>query len=55
MREGWMDGDTTYALLKRENGQWRVLAHAIGPTDVAWSDWPERFGVSHDVVGLPRS
>jgi hypothetical protein len=43
--EGMLDGGgTTYALLRRENGQWRVVDFAVGPTDVAWADWSERHG-----------
>jgi hypothetical protein len=43
--EGALDGNgVTYALLRRENGQWRVVEIAIGPTDVAWADWAERHG-----------
>lgn len=43
--DGALDGaGTTYALLKRENGRWRVVDFAIGPTDAAWADWPERHG-----------
>lgn len=43
--EGVLDGGgTTYALLRRENGQWRVVDFAVGPTDVAWADWSERHG-----------
>lgn len=35
----------TYAALLRRNGtEWRVVAHAIGPTDVAWADWATRYG-----------
>ncbi len=44
-QEGLLDGNgVTYALLRRENGQWRVVAFAIGPTDAAWADWPQRYG-----------
>ena len=54
--EGVLDGGgTTYALLKRENGQWRVLEHVIGPTDVAWLEWPSRHDVSPALLGLPSN
>jgi hypothetical protein len=50
-RDGVLDGNgTTYALLKNENGHWRVLAFAIGPTDVAWADWPQRYGAPADLM-----
>jgi hypothetical protein len=43
--EGMLDGGgTTYALLRRENGQWRVVDFAVGPTDVAYADWSARHG-----------
>ena len=51
--EGVLDGGgTTYALLKRENGQWRVLEFVIGPTDVAYADWPERHDAPAGLMGL---
>jgi hypothetical protein len=35
----------TYAALLRHNaGGWEVVAKAIGPGDVAWADWPTRYG-----------
>lgn len=50
---GVLDGDgTTYALLKREAGQWRVVEHVIGPTDVAYIDWPARHGAPPELLGL---
>jgi len=33
-----------YALLKREDGGWRVVDHVVGPTDVAWESWPQQYG-----------
>ncbi len=30
------------ALLRREGEAWTVVDHAVGPTDVAWADWPKR-------------
>ncbi|HRE44814.1 MAG TPA: hypothetical protein PKY87_12710 [Terricaulis sp.] len=42
---GVLDGDgVTYALLRQEAGQWRVVEFIVGPTDVAWADWPARHG-----------
>lgn len=34
---------TYAALLHRVKGEWRVIANAIGPTDVAWEDWSTRY------------
>jgi len=49
--EGTLDGGgTTYALLRRENGQWRVVDFAVGPTDVAWADWSERYGAPEGLM-----
>jgi hypothetical protein len=52
--EGLLDGDgTTYALLRRELGQWRVLDFVVGPTDVAYADWPQRHSAPPELMGLP--
>lgn len=32
------------ALLKRNADGWTVVTKAIGPTDVAWADWPTAHG-----------
>jgi hypothetical protein len=51
--EGVLDGGgTTYALLRRENGQWRVIDFAVGPTDVAWADWSERHGAPASLMQI---
>lgn len=52
-REGFWDGPTTYALLRRQGQTWHVTEFVMGPTDVAWSDWPERFGAPAGLMGLP--
>ena len=53
---GALDGNgTTYALLKRENGAWRVLDFVVGPTDVAYMDWPARHGAPPELMGLPAN
>jgi hypothetical protein len=48
-----MDGPTVLALLRKKVGRWKLVpnALAIGPTDVAWSDWDARFGVPRAVLG----
>lgn len=28
------------ALLRREGGVWKLIDIAVGPTDIAWEDWP---------------
>jgi hypothetical protein len=40
--EGMMD-DNVQGLLKRVNGKWRSVAHAIGCTDVCWYGWEDEF------------
>ncbi|MCW3835931.1 hypothetical protein ACFQ1E_07760 [Sphingomonas canadensis] len=52
IREGFFDGDTTIALLKREKGKWKVKAFVIGPTDVAWEPWPGEYGAPRDLLML---
>ncbi|HRP10077.1 MAG TPA: hypothetical protein PLK37_03500 [Terricaulis sp.] len=43
--EGLLDSNSqTHALLRFENGAWRVLDHAIGPTDAAWAGWAGAHG-----------
>ena len=41
------DGDTSHlvgGLARRDNGVWRLLDYALCPSDVAWADWPTRYG-----------
>lgn len=45
-------GGTTYALLKQEDGRWRVLEFVVGPSDVPYLDWPLRHGAPADLMGL---
>jgi hypothetical protein len=52
-REGALDGNgTTYALLHRQNGAWTVTALVVGPTDVAWAEWPERYGAPAELMEI---
>lgn len=39
------------ALLKRRGAGWTVVAHAIGPSDMAWEDWPTRHGAPRAIFG----
>lgn len=32
------------ALLRLSGGGWRIVDNAVGPTDVAWADWPSKHG-----------
>lgn len=43
LREGAFDGPTTYALLQRVGGRWRLVDFVVGPTDVYYLNWPGEF------------
>jgi hypothetical protein len=51
-REGFVDHGM-YALLRRQGGRWRVVRHAIGPTDVAWMAWEEELRVPRALFPYP--
>ena len=35
--------DNLFALLKKTNGKWRVVAYLIGCTDVCYLDWDKEY------------
>ncbi|MFO1135318.1 MAG: hypothetical protein U1E30_09065 [Rhodoblastus sp.] len=40
-------GDTSHlvgALLRGKAGGWELVDYALCPSDVAWADWPEKYG-----------
>lgn len=37
--------DTVMGLVVRMNGRWSLVDHVIGPTDVHWYGWLDRYGV----------
>ncbi len=37
--------DLVQVLLRQQNGQWAVAEYTIGPTDVVWYDWMDRYGL----------
>jgi hypothetical protein len=41
--------DECGALLHRENGVWKLVDIAVGPTDVAWENWPAKHQAPADV------
>jgi hypothetical protein len=51
-REGFMDGDTIYALMERVSGRWVMRDFVIGPTDVAYESWPQRYGAPRALFGM---
>lgn len=46
--------DWVCALLRREGGRWRVVAHSIGATDVVYSNWPEEHKAPRAIFDLPE-
>jgi hypothetical protein len=41
-------GDTSHlagGLMRRHDTTWKLVEYALCPSDVAWSDWPEKFNV----------
>jgi hypothetical protein len=48
------ENGTIYALLRQDNGVWTVVEHVIGPTDIAWLDWPARHGAPEALFELPQ-
>jgi len=36
-------------LLRKEKGQWQVIVHSIGATDVPYLDWAERFNAPDSI------
>ena len=44
IEEGFFDGPTTYALLRRTGGRWRLVDWVVGPTDVYYLGWPAGEG-----------
>jgi hypothetical protein len=44
-------GNTSFALLQRLNGRWVLQETAIGPTDVAWVEWQERYRLPETLFG----
>jgi hypothetical protein len=48
------DNGMIYALLRQDAGVWTVVEYTIGPTDVAWLDWPARHGAPEDIFEMPQ-
>lgn len=45
-------GGRTYLLLYRNGETWAVRDFAVGPTDVAWIEWPQKHNAPPQVMGL---
>lgn len=39
------------ALFRRDDGQWRLIAQAVAPGDVAWETWPREHGAPASLFG----
>ncbi|MCP4182105.1 MAG: hypothetical protein GY761_02135 [Hyphomicrobiales bacterium] len=47
-REDWsadMMSDVVMVLLERQGSSWKAMDYFIGPTDVAWYGWLEKYGL----------
>lgn len=51
-KDGVLD-PISYALLRKGAGGWKVLQLAIGPTDVAYMEWPEKYHAPKALFGIP--
>jgi hypothetical protein len=38
-----------FGLLRKRNGKWRVIAHALGCTDVCYADWWRRYNAPKSI------
>ncbi len=47
-KQGYVSPDYV-ALLQRAGDGWELRADAIGPTDIVWLAWPEKYGAPHDL------
>lgn len=53
VRDGIFD-DWVCALLRKERGRWRVVAHSIGATDVVYANWPDEYRAPRALFDLPE-
>jgi hypothetical protein len=49
---GMMDGLTVYGLMGFQAGRWNLIDHMVGPTDVGYAVWQQRYGVPPALLGL---
>lgn len=47
-----MDGLTVYGLMGFQAGRWNLIDHMVGPTDVGYAVWQQRYGVPAVLLGL---
>lgn len=48
----FMDGLTVYALVRNWNGRWNLIDAVTGPTDAAFTPWPEFYGAPRSIFGF---
>ena len=51
LRDDMFGGDTSFVLLRRNQGVWSVAEIAIGPTDVAWDWWRQKYALPAGLFG----
>lgn len=53
IREGTFDSHDVYALLEQKDRRWIVQDFVIGPTDVYYAGWPDKFGAPYPLFEMP--
>ncbi len=48
---GLVSDDYAALLWRGDDHRWTVVAHAAGPTDVAWAEWPSTYGAPASLIG----
>ncbi|MGH3467119.1 MAG: hypothetical protein ACRDQF_05240 [Thermocrispum sp.] len=43
---------SVYVALVEESYGWKLRAHAIGPSDVAWQNWPDDYAAPRELFGF---
>jgi hypothetical protein len=43
------DGLTTWALLRKQSGGWRIVEWVLGPSDVAWHGWWDTYDAPREI------
>ena len=52
IEQGMFD-DWICALLRKQHGQWQVVAYAIGATDVPYADWAQQYRAPPGILSEP--
>ncbi len=48
----FMDGLTVYALTRSVGGKWYLVDAVTGPTDAAFTPWPDFYGAPRSIFGF---